>query len=120
MAGTFTWSGMSAGEPGGERVFGPLTVTGAMVIGETVSVALASGNNTIAVPSGAVAVTVIPPANNTTTLTFRTSLNSGDTGLPLDPAWPGVFMYPFPSIAPTSIIINAASPLSTFVTVIFI
>ena len=119
MAGTFTWAGMSAGEPAGERSFGPITIQGAVVIGESWAGPLVMGDNTIPVPTGAVAVTILPPANNTATLKLRTSLNSGDAGLPLyQGLWPTV--YPFPTTPPTSIIINSASAVSAFTTVIFI
>lgn len=118
MAGTFTWAGMSAGEPAGERVFGPITIQGAVVIGDTFSGPLAMGDNTISVPTGATAVAVITPTNNTTAIKFRTNSNSGDAGLPLCSA--GLFVYQFPSTAPTSVILNAASAVSAFTTVVFI
>lgn len=119
MAGTFTITGMSAGEPGGERAFGPITITGSTVIGATLSLLLASGNNSVTVPTGAVAVMIIPPANNSATLKLFTSLNGSDSGLPLNPgAVPTV--YPFPTSAPTTITLNSASTLAAFTTVIFI
>ena len=37
MAGTFTLTGLSASEPQGERVFGPATIVGEVVIGETLA-----------------------------------------------------------------------------------
>lgn len=119
MAGTFTISGMSAGEPGGERAFGPITITGAQVIGETLSLILSSGNNSITVPTGAVAVMILPPANNTATLKLFTSLNGSDTGLPLNPGYVPT-IYSFPATAPTTITLNSASTLAAFTTVIFI
>lgn len=119
MAGTFTISGMSAGEPAGQRVFGPITVTGSTVIGATLEVALNSGDNTITVPTSSVAVMVIPPANNATVIKYRTSLNSGDAGLPV---YAGAlpFVHVFPATPPTTVILNAASTISTFTTVVFI
>jgi len=42
---------------------------------------LASGANTITVPTGAVAVTIIPPDNNSETLTLKGL--TGDTGIAL-------------------------------------
>jgi hypothetical protein len=119
MAGTLTITGMSAGENAGQRVFGPVTITGSVVIGETVAQSLASGDNTITVPAGAVACMVIPPTNNAVALKFRTSANSSDGGLALNPgAVP--FVYPFPASAPTSVILNAASTITNLVTVVFI
>lgn len=119
MAGTFTITGMSAGEPAGERVVGPITITGAVVVGETLSVQLASGDNTISVPTGSVAVMIRPPTNGTTTIKFRTSLNSSDAGLPLNSATTP-FVYRFPSTAPTSLILHASAAMTGFVTVMFI
>lgn len=119
MAGTFVISGMSAGEPGGERAFGPITIQGAIVIGETLSLLLSSGNNTITVPTGAVAVMILPPTNNTATLTLHTNLNNADTGLPLNSGLVP-FVYPFPNTAPTTLILNSAVTLSAFTTVAFI
>ena len=119
MAGTFTWTGMSAGEPAGERVFGPITIQGAVVIGDTYSGPLASGDNTIPVPLGALAVTIITPQNNTAVLKLRTSINPLDSGISLNPGGlPTV--YPFPATPPTSIILNAASAVNAFTSVIFI
>jgi hypothetical protein len=119
MAGTFTISGMSAGEPGGERAFGPITIQGAVVIGETLSLLLNSGDNIIPVPTGAVAVMILPPQNNTATLKLRTSLNSSDGGLQLNSGLMP-FVYPFPSAPPTSLYLNSQSTLSAFTTLIFI
>lgn len=118
MAGTVTISGMSAGEPAGQRVFGPFTITGAMVIGETLSLLLAAGDNDITVPEGAIGVIVIPPANNSAALTYRTSLNADDSGLPLDPAQVP-FVHVFPSSAPSGIVLNSQGALSAFTTVFF-
>ena len=120
MAGaTFTIMGMSAGEPQGQRVFGPLTISNTAVVGETLSVALSSGDNTYTVPTGSVAVMIIPPANNSTAIKFRTSQNSGDTGLSLNPG-SIPFVYAFPSSAPSSVILNAGSSVSALTTIAFI
>ena len=121
MAGTFTQTGGANGLPGGSRTFGPITIQGAVVLGEVLALALASGDNTIAVPLGAVAVVVIPPTGNTTALKFRTSLNASDGGLPLNAGQStGYFTYQFPSTAPTSIIINAGGAISAFTEVWFV
>ena len=136
MAGTFTQTGGANGLPGGSRTFGPITIQGAVVLGEVLDLALASGDNTIAVPLGAVAVVVIPPTGNTTALKFRTSLNASDGGifafgdavfrgsmggLPLNAGQStGYFTYQFPSMAPTSIIINAGGAISAFTEVWFV
>lgn len=112
MAGTVTITGLSASEPAGQRILGPLSIQGSIVVGDTQSGALASGDNTIAIPSGAVGVVIVPPATGTATLKYRTSLNASDTGLSISPTQP--FVHVFPSPAPTSVIINASAPQTAF------
>lgn len=111
MAGTFTISGSSAGLLTGAKTIGPVTITGAAVIGEVLDVTLASGDNTIAVPAGAVAVWFAPPTGNTAVLKWRTNLNNGDAGLPMsatDPFGP----YVFRNLAVTSFIVNASGTVA--------
>jgi hypothetical protein len=110
MAGTFTITGADTGLPTGGQTVGPLTVVGTAVVGEMIPVILASGDNTISVPSGAVGVLIVPPTTNTNTLKYRTSSNSGDTGLSIAPASFSVHMFPL--TAPTSLIVNAAGAVS--------
>ena len=112
MAGTVTITGLSASEPTGQRTLGPISIQGSVVIGDTSAGALNSGDNTIAVPAGAVGVVIVPPTTGTATLKYRTSLNSGDTGLPISASQP--FVHVFPSPIPTSIIINASTSQSAF------
>lgn len=117
-AGTFTITGMSASEPAGQRTFGPLTITGQQVIGETLEVPLASGDNTFAVPVGAVAALIIAPLNGTTALTLRTNLNAADVGL----AFSGIgnpMVFPF-AVTPTSLIINSSGVQASPLTIAFI
>lgn len=119
MAGTLTIAGLSAGENVGQRVLGPLSIVGSSAVGETLSVALTTGDNTLSVPSGAVACLIVPPTNNAVVLKVRTSLNSGDAGLPLNTgALP--FVYPFPATPPTTLIVNAASSVASGFSVAFI
>lgn len=121
MAGTFTQTGGANGLPGGSRTFGPITIQGTAIIGEILDLALASGDNTISVPTGAIGVTVVPPTGNTTTIKFRSSLNSSDSGLPINPGTStGYFTWQFPASAPTSIILNAGSAISAFTEVWFV
>lgn len=117
-AGTLTITGMSASEAAGERVFGPLSIQGTQVIGETLVAPLAAGDNTFAVPANAVACLIVPPENNTVTLKIRTSLNSSDGGLPISPVNPVV--YPFPALAPANLIITAGGVSSAPFTIAFI
>jgi hypothetical protein len=115
MAGTFTVGGSSAGLSTGAKTIGPLTIVGAAVVGEILDVALAAGDNTIAVPPGAVAVLIEPPSNNAVALKVRTNLDSGDAGLPIAPADP-FGPWSFRGLAVTSIIVNAASSMAGTVT----
>ena len=118
MAGTLTISGMSAGEPAGQRTFGPLTITGTVVIGETLEVPLVSGDNTFAVPSGSVAALIIGPANGAATLKLRTNVNSGDGGLVINGAGlPTVCAF---AATPTSLVVNASTSVSAPTTIVFI
>ena len=104
----------SAVGPSGEQVLGPITITGTATVLDTSEVTLASGDNTVNVPAGAVAVAIVLPIGSSVALTVRTSLNSGDAGLPIAPgvalnAGPVAFVYPFPTTAPTTVIIHAAT-----------
>ena len=108
MAGSLTITGVSAGEPLGERVFSPLTIVGKAVIAESLAVELETGANTFKVPLESVAVYIIMPVNGEAPTKFKTSLNSGDTGLPLNPG-PQPFLYVFPETIPTTITLTAAS-----------
>lgn len=117
MPSSLTVTGASTGENAGQRVFGPLSITNSAVVGESFSLALSSGDNTFAVPSGAVAVLIVPPANNAIVVKVRTNQNSGDGGLSIGA---GPLVYPFPAAAPTSVIVNAASSTATGFTVAFI
>jgi hypothetical protein len=104
MAGTLTVSGLAAGLLSGEKVIGPLTMTGGATIGTIIDAALASGDNTIAIPAGAVACVVVLPASGTVTVKVRTNANSGDGGLPIGAT--GYVVFPIAS-GVTSLIVNA-------------
>lgn len=119
MAGTITISGMQAGLPAGENIFGPVTITGKIVIGETLELPLASGDNTIAVPTTAVAVVIRGPSTNTTPVKLRTSKNSSDAGLQLCTGTTPT-VYRFPATPPTSLILHASAAISAPTMVLFI
>jgi hypothetical protein len=111
MAGTFTIGGSSAGLLTGAKTVGPLTIVGAALVGQILDLTLASGDNTIAVPPGAIAVWIVPPLANAVALKVRTSLNSGDAGLPIsasDPFGPWCWR----GLAPASLIINAGGTVA--------
>ena len=123
-SGTFTVSGLSSSEPTGERVFGPVTIQGVQVIGETLAVPLTQGDNTFSVPAGATACWIQAPTNGAAALTLRTNVNSTPSGpdtmgLPINGQ--GLPMiYPFPSSAPATLIINSSSGQVTPLTIAFI
>ena len=119
MSGTLTISGFSGGEPQGSRTIGPVTITGTTVVEETLNVPLSSGDNTFAVPAGAVACLIIPPANGTAVLKLRTNTNSGDAGLVI-PSINLPMVYPFPPTPPTSLIINSGASQTAPLTIAFI
>lgn len=110
MAGTLTITGLAAGLLSGEKVIGPLTLTGSAVVGTILDEPLAAGDNTIAVPSGATAALVVLPSGNTSALKLRTSANPADTGVPFGPT--GWLVLPIAS-GVSSLIINAASQVAS-------
>ncbi len=121
MPGRFTITGLSASEPQGERVFGPVTIQGTQVVGETLAVPLTTGDNSFGVPSGSVACWIQAPINGSATLTLRTNLNQvPDTGLPINGTGMPV-IYPFPvQTPPSALIINASGPQSAPLVIAFI
>jgi len=110
MAGTITIGGSSGGLPSGYKVIGPLTVTGSTSIGTIYDLALVTGDNTVAVPLGAVACLIVPPVGNTYDLTVTANYGDGpdpSTGLGISGNRPSV--WSFRATAPTSIILNSPS-----------
>ena len=122
MAGTLTVSGLSAGELAGERIFGPITMVGKAVIGETLVVPLTAGENTFAVPTEAIAVLIVPPFAVETTIKVKTNLNASDAGLPVGPSTTQLqpFVYSFPGTIPTSLILHPEAAISVGVSITFI
>ena len=119
-AGTFTVTGLSASEPTGERVFGPVSIQGSQVIGETIAIPLSIGDNTFGVPGGAVAAWIQGPVNGSSLLTLRTNLNSGDSGLPISGTGAPT-IYPFPTGgAPSSLILHSSTAQATATFIAFI
>lgn len=117
MSMIFTISGIARDiRPAGVNVFGPVTVGTPTIDSETLVIpALASGDNTINVPLGAIGCLIL--TGTTIGLKFRTSLNAGDVGTPISGGAPSLFS--FPTVAPTTIILTAASIFLTSTTVIF-
>lgn len=65
-----------------------LSVFIASAIGQRQLITLASGANTITVPTGSTMVIIVPPTTNTQTMTLKGV--TGDTGIALDVAKPFV------------------------------
>lgn len=70
---------------------------------------LSSGDNTIAIPTTAGAVYIVPPTSNAQTLTVRTV--SGDTGIPVNAAAP-IGPIAFRSSPPSNLYINAGGTVN--------
>jgi hypothetical protein len=78
---TINLTGTIAGLSGGSRVIGPLTFVSAAANGQTLEVTLASGDNTITIPSSPATsgcVIVLPSSGGANT---KLKGNAGDTGL---------------------------------------
>lgn len=109
--GTLTIGGMSAGLLSGELAVGPVTTTGINQIGAVIPIGLVEGDNVIDMPTGASAVAVFLPQSPSGAVTFRTSANSGDAGLPIAP-FSGVPWFKCDLVTgATTVILHAADPL---------
>lgn len=108
--GTVQILGTVTGLPGGGSVgIGPLTITSATAVGERRSpLDLASGSNTVLVPSTAKAAIIIPPTANTQTLTLKPGDGTG-TGIPLSKTQPTVLAF---EAAPASLNLTTGGVIS--------
>lgn len=121
MPGTLTISGGSTGDPAGSRTIGPFTISGVVNVGETYAGVLASGDNTIPVPAGAVAAVIVSPPSEAGVVKVRTNTNNADAGLVINSVAPqSPLVYPFPATPPTSIILNSSVAQAAPTTVLFI
>lgn len=117
MGGTVTVGGFLNGLPLGQINVGPFSLSpnGGNNL-QVTSVTLASGANTIAVPSWAVGMLIIPNTNNATSLTLKGV--TGDTGIPLSPANPtGPVM--FSASPPSDFVLTAGALFGTVTQVVF-
>lgn len=114
MSGVLSISGIQSGQAeGGLRNIGTFSISMGTV-GQTTETTLASGANTITVPTGSVGVVIVPDADNTTALTLKGV--SGDTGISISPSDPTLLTF---GTAPASIVVTAASLLTTTTAFIF-
>jgi len=106
MSGTLTVTGLATGLLSGEKVIGPITMSGTATVGEVRDLVLAPGDNTIPVPAGATAAVVVLAATSGITFSLRTNLNSTDAGLPFGPTgWSAIAL----ASGTTSLILNASA-----------
>ena len=95
--------GLQTGLPNmGQNSLGPFTFTFSDTENDTVQ-SLASGNNTITVPSGSAGVWIIPPVGSTIALEFA--------GVRINPASP-TFINFDPAAVPSSFVVNAAGTVA--------
>lgn len=116
-AGVITVSGSITSLPQGAWTVGPFTITpntsGNYVQTE---ITLASGNNTITVPSWTVFMAIVPPSSNTQTLTLKGI--TGDTGFQIAETVP-TFLSFQASAAPSTLVITAGGATSSPTNIIF-
>ena len=120
MAGSLTVTGASAGLASGMNEIGPVTALGTGTIGERRDLALTSGDNAVAVPSGAVAALIVLPSALTGTVKVRTNLNSSDGGVQIASQTSALFtILPLPS-GTTTLYLNGSGVLTGTTEVTFI
>lgn len=116
MAGSVTIAGLLTGTTAGTQYPGPYTLTpnaaGNYAVTETT---LASGANTITVPTWAALCIIAPPITNAVALTLKGV--TGDTGILIDLTSPSLLN--FPSTPPASFVVTAASLTTAPTTFIF-
>jgi hypothetical protein len=110
MAGRVTIQASLNELPQGSVTIAPLTISPTVDnLYEALVVDLASGANTITVPTWATGVLIIPTSTNTVALTLKGV--TGDAGIEIGPASPTLLT--FASTPPASFVITAASAVST-------
>lgn len=116
MSGTLTIGGAVNGLLSGEKVIGPITMTGTAVIGQIDDLTLQAGANTFAVPTGAYAVLIALASTNTQAVKVCTSLDEAP-GVTVGPT--GFVVLPLPAGA-TSMTLTVVGGGSTLVELSFI
>ena len=100
---------MSSGLASGQKIIGPVTMTGNTLVGQITDATLQAGDNTFTVPHEAAAVLIVCPlVLSAPELKLRTNLNSTDGGLPV--AGNGWVAFPFYT-GTSSLIIRAAGTI---------
>lgn len=103
MSSQVNIQGLITSTPVGSQKIGPLVVSNTINIAAVTLVSMSAtiSPSAISVPVGATACIITPPNNTPTTITFKTSSNSGDTGLPISPTQSSLFA--FAATIPTTI-----------------
>jgi hypothetical protein len=116
MAGQVTIGGQLTGVPLGQINLPPFTIVAnaANNLAQS-SITLASGFNSISVPTWAVGVIIIPSVTNAVAMTLKGV--TGDTGIPLSLTAPSCLS--FPATPPATIGITSASAGATITEVVF-
>lgn len=110
-AASLTLIGNKTGLASGSEVIGPLVVSNTAAPVDAVStLVLSSGNNTITVPTGAIAALLIPPIANAVALILK-GVN-GDTGVSLGLTTPTLISL---AAAQTTFVVNAGSNVTVVV-----
>ena len=118
MAGSVTIAASLTGLPQGTLSFPPLTIVpSANNELATTVVSLASGANTITVPTGFTpsGVVMIPPSTNTQSLTLKGV--TGDTGIAVSPNEPSLLN--FASSPPSTFVVTAGGTISAGTSFVF-
>lgn len=112
--GVVTLQANVTGGSDGARAIGPMVITTAAAVTQTLTVALTNGANTITVPTGTTAVVLLPPnAPSSTSVgsaTFSGTLTlkgiTGDTGTVMSAKWPTLLTF---DTAPASFVVNSTA-----------
>ena len=80
------------------------------------AISLASGLNTITIPTGTTFILVVLPTGNATSVTLKGV--TGDTGIPIIPAGGAVLFTPAP--ADTTFVLTAGGAITPLTTIYFI
>jgi hypothetical protein len=116
MAGSVTIQGLLTGTTSGTQYVGPFTLASNAAGNYAVTeVTLASGANTITVPSWAEFAVINLPSTNAVVITLKGV--TGDTGIVIDPN--GVTLLDLNAGSVASFVLTAASATSSPTTVVF-
>ena len=111
-AGNLTLNANVSGGPDGARSFGPLTITTQAAITETLTVTLAVGANSIALPTGTTCVVLQPPnsVNPAVSPAYGGTVTvkgvAGDTGLTVSNKWPTLLSF---DVNPAALVVTATA-----------